>query len=269
MLSQDKLNGCAMNKIIPIKAFKDNYIWCIQSTEHHQVAVVDPGDAQPVFDYLTANNLQLSAILVTHHHFDHVGGVEQLKAHYQCPVYGPYNDSLSMIDVRLAQGQQLSLDFLDNQFEIIELPGHTLDHIAFYDASKSQLFCGDTLFAAGCGRLFEGTPSQMYNSLAKLTKLPANTKVYCTHEYTLDNLNFALTVEPDNQQLQKRLEQCKQLRDKDQPTLPSDITTELATNPFLRADQPAIKASAEQQSNAKLSSNIDVFAQIRRMKDSF
>ena len=256
-----------MPSIIPIKAFNDNYIWCL---EHEgQALVVDPGDPLPVEQYLKNNNLTLKAILITHHHNDHTGGLLALKEHWQCPVYGPEKEAISGVDIPLSEGDEVRLNWLTGSFRIFDIPGHTRGHIAYYCESTSVLFCGDTLFSAGCGRLFEGTPEQMHASLSKLKQLPDNTEVYCTHEYTLANLKFAVEVEPENAALHKRLEEVTELRQSDEASLPSTLKIEREINPFLRVDNDSVKQAAEKYSGETASSPEQVFAVIRRWKDSF
>ena len=258
-----------MLSIEPIKAFNDNYIWLLYDPASRQAAVVDPGDAAPVMAALEARQLDLAAILITHHHFDHVGGLETLCQHYDPLVYGPHNPAIGGIQQRLASGDQV--DVLGLRFDVLEVPGHTLDHIAyFHPAETPLLFCGDTLFAGGCGRVFEGTPAMMHASLQVLAALPPATRVFCAHEYTLANLAFAAAVEPDNQALAGRIAQARAARERDEPTVPSELALELATNPFLRCAQPELIASLQAQ--GKLSGAAaapEVFASVRGWKDSF
>lgn len=259
-----------MLKIDALPAFTDNYIWMLQDSERRLCAAVDPGDPAPVQAWLEAHpGWQLTDILVTHHHHDHVGGVQQLKTSYGATVYGPASEKIPGRDVALVEGQRIRI--LDADLEIIEVPGHTSGHIAYFhtNASEPWLLSGDTLFAAGCGRLFEGTAAQMFNSLWRLAALPAQTKVYCTHEYTLSNLRFASTVEPNNQNISERLERVTRLREAKHITLPSDLRTERATNPFLRCAEPAVVAAASQHIGHSLSTPETVFAALRAWKDSF
>jgi hydroxyacylglutathione hydrolase len=252
--------------VFPIKAFDDNYIWCLRNQTH--CAVVDPGDAAPVLAYCQDNQLVLSAILITHHHWDHTGGIDALLAAFpDIPVYGPQNKDIEQITIRLSEGDNLDLAQLGLTFSVLEVPGHTLDHIAYY--GDIGLFCGDTLFSAGCGRLFEGSPQQMYQSLAKLTALPANTAVYCTHEYTMANIAFAEAVEPKNQALLDYKVWASQQRKKNTPTLPSSIQRELAVNPFLRCDDPELITNVSQNLGTTLTSEQATFASLRSWKDNF
>jgi len=257
-----------MLSISPIPAFSDNYIWCV--ARDGEAIIVDPGDAAPVLKYLEQHQLKLSAILVTHHHYDHVNGIELLREHYpQASVYGPHNQ-VGSISQRLEHGQTISL--FDHNVEIIAVPGHTLDHIAYYISDNSPnplLFCGDTLFAGGCGRLFEGTAEQMLASLRLISALPANTAVYCAHEYTLSNLKFAQVVEPKNEALQQRVQQAKQRRAEGLPTVPSQLALELLTNPFLRTGKSTLQASVAAQTGLKHWKEKDIFASLRKWKDDF
>lgn len=254
-----------MLTIYPIPAFKDNYIWCLHNRQH--AVVVDPGDAEAVMTYLSQHALTLTAILITHHHWDHTDGLPQLlQQQPNLPVYGPQNAKISGINQPLSEHDSIQLTSLDLQFNVLEVPGHTLDHIAYYD--DQRLFCGDTLFSAGCGRMFEGKPAQMAASLAKLAALPAATKVYCTHEYTLANLAFAQTVEPGNNVLAEYTEWAKAQRKRQQSTLPSDIAKERAINPFLRLRQAEVKSSLCKQGYTNLDGDEKVFAALRNWKDN-
>lgn len=252
--------------VFPIKAFNDNYIWCLHNKT--QCSVVDPGDAAPVLAYCQDNQLTLSAIIITHHHWDHTGGIDALLAAFpNIPVYGPQNKNIKQITVRLSQGDDIELALLGVKFSILEVPGHTLDHIAYY--GDIGLFCGDTLFSAGCGRLFEGTPQQMFASLSKLTALPADTAVYCTHEYTMANIAFAEAVEPNNQALIDYKRWVNQQRAENTPTLPSNIQRELDVNPFLRCHSKELVANVSKNMGARLASEQTTFASLRSWKDNF
>jgi hydroxyacylglutathione hydrolase len=257
-----------MLTIDPISAFTDNYIWCLY--ENGRAWVVDPGDAAPVIEFIETRHLQLQGILITHHHFDHIGGVGELKERFALKtIYGPANPSIADITEALREGD--IVEVLGRQFTVFEVPGHTLDHIAYLstDSHPPILFCGDTLFAAGCGRLFEGTPAQMFDSLNKLKKLAPETRIYCTHEYTQANLRFAKAVEPDNLALKQRAQSADNVRANDQPTLPSTLALELETNPFLRSEQPAVRAAALQHGSQNINDEVEIFAAIRRWKDQF
>ena len=250
--------------IEPIPAFADNYLWLLTRGEH--AAVVDPGDPAPVQAVLAARGLRLMAILVTHHHGDHVGGVPALAA-AGVPVYGPAGEDIPCRTRPLAEGDRIEV--LGEEFVVLEVPGHTRGHIAYYGAGLGALFCGDTLFAAGCGRLFEGTPAQMVASLAKLAALPPATRVYCAHEYTLANLRFARAVEPDNAALAARSERCAALRAAGVPTVPSTLAEERATNPFLRCTVPSVRAAAESVQAGAAASPVASFAALRAWKNRF
>lgn len=255
----------AAYEVVPLRAFADNYIWTIRDASH--AAVVDPGDAVPVLDYLAREKLQLVAILNTHHHADHVGGNAALLAQFRVPVYGPRDERIPEVSERLADGQRFTLPHFGIEFETLEIPGHTRSHIAFY--GDDLLFCGDTLFAAGCGRLFEGTPRQMYDSLTRLSRLPDATRVYCGHEYTVSNIRFARAAEPGNGRLAELEQRMQALRDRDQPTLPSTIGQEKATNPFMRVTEPGVVGSASARAEKKLSDPVSVLATIRDWKNNF
>jgi hydroxyacylglutathione hydrolase len=254
-----------MLNIYPVRAFKDNYIWVIHN--HHFAAIVDPGDASPVLAYLRQYNLQPIAILNTHHHHDHIGGNKPLQQLFNLPVYGPASENIPGMTHRLKEGDSVHLTALSLNLAIIDIPGHTAGHIAYYGANL--LFCGDTLFACGCGRVFEGTPQQMYTSLQKLANLPADTLIYCTHEYTLANVRFARIVEDDNPALTQRAAEVEIQRLQELPTLPSTLATEKATNPFLRCDQPTLIKTASQHAGRMLLDPVSVFSEIRQWKDTF
>ena len=254
-----------MFNVIRIPAFKDNYIWLLRKGA--SAAVVDPGDARPVLDLLDREGLSLASILVTHHHADHQGGVAELLAHYPAEVFGPAAESITGISRPLSGGETVRIAACDVEFQVIAVPGHTLGHIAYYGAGC--LFCGDTLFAGGCGRLFEGTAAQMADSLARLAALPDETAVYCGHEYTQANLRFALAVEPGSEPLRQRQLACVALRERGEPTVPSTIAEELATNPFLRCEVPAVRRAAEARAGRPLPAPAAVFAVLREWKNTF
>ncbi|BDX06017.1 hydroxyacylglutathione hydrolase [Planctobacterium marinum] len=228
--------------------------------------VVDPGEAAPVERYLQSNNLELTHILLTHHHPDHIGGVVRLKQ-AGVTVYGPVSKRIAHIDVAVSEAEQVTIASLDTDFTVMEVPGHTREHIAFF--GEVGLFCGDTLFSAGCGRLFEGTPAQMYQVFQRYAELPADTKVFCTHEYTQANLDFALHLLPDDNALKRYQERVQALRKTDTPTLPSTIGLELQVNPYLRAAEPAFITAIQQKTGKMPQSELEAFAAIRQLKDQF
>lgn len=256
----------AFIQILPIPALKDNYIWAIVNTQQKKALIVDPGEAKPVVDFLIQQALTLEGILITHHHWDHTNGVLELQKAYDVPVIGPASNQISNITMPVKEGDQIEIANFP-LFTVMDIPGHTLDHLAYY--TKDALFCGDTLFAAGCGRLFEGTAEEMYHSLMKLAGLPKTTKIYCAHEYTLKNLQFAETVEPQNSFIPQRMAAIKQLRDQHKPSLPSTLEEELKTNPFLRCKESDVRAFAEKQINDRGKNEIDIFRALRKAKDIF
>ena len=257
-----------MIEIFPIPAFLDNYIWALYNQSNRKLAVVDPGTAAPVLGVLEKLNATLSCILITHHHRDHTGGMKTLLNNYHVPVYGPANEAIDSLSIKLKETQSVTLEDFDLKLEVLDVPGHTRGHIAYF-CSEGWLFCGDTLFGAGCGRLFEGTAAQLYHSLTKLAKLPEPTEIYCAHEYTLANLNFAKAVEPANDAVLERLEWVKHLRQHNKVSLPSTLEIEKKTNPFLRCHTPLVKAAAENYCQHALATPSEVFAQIRNWKDNF
>lgn len=255
-----------MMEVRALHAFDDNYIWLIGCRDKPQVAIVDPGDEQPVLDYLAQHDLVPEAILITHHHGDHTGGVSELVAQFNIPVYGPANERIPALTHPLADGDKVTLPGCGLSLQVLDTPGHTRGHICY--TGHGALFCGDTLFAAGCGRIFEGTPEQMYHSLEKLRALPDETMVYCAHEYTEANLRFALVAEPDNSDTRQRMAQVQQLRAGQQDTVPSLLGEEKRTNPFLRSHIPSLVAAAEQFAGHPLSTPAEVFATVRHWKDA-
>jgi len=252
--------------VTAIPAFDDNYLWLIDDNHGH-ACIVDPGDADAVLTVLDQKQLTLDAILVTHHHSDHIGGVEKLVAATGATVYGPAKEAIPHITHKLENNNIINI--LNDECKVIYMPGHTSGHIGYYFPNQGKLFCGDTLFVAGCGRLFEGTAEQMFNSLRILAALPSDTQIYCAHEYTLSNLRFAQTVEPNNQAITDKIAWCQQRRKEGLATVPSTIAEELATNPFLRSHEPDVIQSAKQKSGKNALSPVEVFATIRAMKDSF
>ena len=253
--------------LIPLPAFDDNYLWLLH--DGRQALVVDPGDAAVVQAALQRHGLNLQAILVTHHHRDHTGGVARLHQDTGAPVYGPARETIPQPFQPLSGGQQLHL--LDTVWQVMDVPGHTAGHIAYFASDVDGaplLFCGDTLFSGGCGRIFEGTPAQMLASLDALAALPPDTRVCAAHEYTLSNLHFAAAVEPGNQALADYTRQCEQLRAQGQPTLPSTIATECAINPFLRSREPAVTQAVQARQPAARD-EVAVFAALREWKNEF
>jgi hydroxyacylglutathione hydrolase len=259
-----------MLEIIRIPAFKDNYIWLLVNRKTNMAAVVDPGDANPVLEVLQNQQIKLAAILITHHHRDHSGGIAGLLEKFPVNVFGPALEVIPHCSHPLQEGDVFSLESLEAQFSVLDIPGHTKGHIAYVGNNPCHsVFCGDTLFTGGCGRLFEGTAEQMLNSLNKLKRLPKDTLVYCGHEYTLTNLKFAQTLEPENPDIQHRLQKVSELRADHQATVPSLLEIELKTNPFLRTQFPAIIRAANQFSGRSLSKESEIFMAIRTLKDNF
>lgn len=257
-----------MDPVIAVPAFRDNYIWLIHDAAQQHAVIVDPGDATPVEAELSRRGLTPVGILATHHHPDHVGGIPALlREHPDLPVWGPSGEHIPGRTHALAEGDRVTLPRIGLELTVYDVPGHTAGHIAY--CGEGMLFCGDTLFAGGCGRLFEGTAEQMLRSLSHLAALPRDTRVYCAHEYTEANLRFALAVEPDNDRLRQRFEQVRALRAEDRITIPSSIDEELETNPFLRCDHPDVSAAARKKADRELSGTEAVFAVVRRWKDNF
>ncbi len=269
-----------MLRVTPLPAFQDNYIWAIHaplknSLGQAQIIVVDPGDAKVVKRYLSQKNRSLAAILVTHHHHDHVGGLLELKQDYQVPVYGPLNEAIDGLDCVLVEADEFEVEGSGLSFKVIDVPGHTLGHIAYLNILDGQtsLFCGDTLFSAGCGRMFEGTPEQFSRSLDKLANLPSATAVYCTHEYTASNLRFAHYLLPDNTDIAQYQAYVAEQRTKNKPTLPSTMELEARINPFLNCHKSLIQSRVAELSgipDEKLKNDpVQTFAHMRQLKDKF
>lgn len=256
-----------MLKVHAVPAFQDNYIWLLQAENSRKVLIVDPGDARPVIQRLEQLELTPAAILITHHHADHVGGVSDLLERYPVPVFGPAGETIPALTDPLSETESLMVDRDFPLFKVIDTPGHTPGHICYL--TENKLFCGDTLFAGGCGRLLGGTTPALFQSLQKLKQLPAYTEIYCAHEYTQANLRFANAVEGDSEALQQRIRKVEQLRDAQKATVPSVMSEELATNPFLRSDLPQIKKAAEQYAGRPLLNDEAVFIALRSWKDGF
>ncbi len=256
-------------RILPLPAFDDNYIWLLHDGAH-EAAVIDPGDAQPVIEHLERQGLRLIAILLTHHHHDHVGGARRLAEQYGAPVYGPHSDRIDCVTQPLEDGDEVDLGRLGT-WRVMTTPGHTLDHIAYYNPAFEQgaLFCGDTLFGAGCGKLFEGTPRQMQDSLEKIRALPDDTQIYCGHEYTEDNLRFAALAEPGNAAIHARIDAARAQRARGEPTVPSSLALEKATNPFLRWDSAELLTNTTTRLGHAPEDSSAMFAAVRAWKDAF
>lgn len=260
-----------MLNILPIPALKDNYIWLVIHTASSQCLIVDPGSAEPVRHALQTQSLLPIGILLTHHHADHTAGVKDLLENYSMPVFGPTQEARAQVTHPLRDKEMLTIDLSMRPgspsfyFQVLSIPGHTHGHIAYY--GHDSLFCGDTLFTGGCGQVFEGTMEEMYTSLQRLAALPAQTRVYCGHEYTVQNLSFALAVEPKNRQLQQRMKEAQQRRAYGLPTVPSTLALEKLTNPFLRCEESSVKQAAEQYCGLKLTGPIEVFSVLREWKN--
>lgn len=255
-----------MQSIHAIRAFEDNYIWLINNGKG-QAIIVDPGQAKPVIAYLHQHQLTLRAILITHHHFDHAGGIGVLTKHKDIAVYGPGLSAIDGVTHPVKEGDTIHVPGFSSAYRVMAIPGHTLDHLAY--VTDEQVFCGDTLFSAGCGRVFEGTPAMMHQSLSSLASLPAHTKVYCGHEYTVANLTFAQFIDPDNAALDQAMTQARTKRAKHQPTLPSTMAHECAVNPFLRVNDTHIIQRLQAQHKLIDTDPVSVFACLRQLKDRF
>ncbi|MES9992918.1 MAG: hydroxyacylglutathione hydrolase [Candidatus Thiodiazotropha sp.] len=255
-----------MIEITGVDAFEDNYIWMVKNPSSSLAVAVDPGDETPVLEWLQNNGCRLSAILITHHHYDHVGGIAELRQAYpEIAVYGPGNETIRGLTHPLREGERPQIAGLEAELQVLEVPGHTAGHIAYF--GEGALFCGDTLFAAGCGRVFGGTFEQLSDSLQRIAALPGDTRVYCAHEYTLANLGFAQWVEPQNSDLATRVGREREKREAGSPTVPSLLSEELLTNPFLRTTEESVVKAAENASGRSLASPREVFTALRQWKD--
>lgn len=256
---------------VPVPAFADNYIWLV--SDGRDAVAVDPGEAAPVRAYLAERGWRLSAILLTHHHADHVGGVAELIGDTPIPVYGPAAEGIELVTHPLSGGDHVRVSLPHLELDVIDVPGHTRGHIAYFQpggaGAPPHVFCGDTLFACGCGRLFEGTPAQMLSSLDKLAALPGETRVHCAHEYTLSNIRFALACDPENAELRAWRDQAAALRERNVPTLPTTISHERAVNPFLRAEAPALQRALGEQLHESISDRLQAFTLMREWKNRF
>ncbi|WP_010597790.1 hydroxyacylglutathione hydrolase [Rickettsiella massiliensis] len=251
----------------PILAFKDNYIWCLVNSATKHCILVDPGEARPALAFLKNTHYTLDAILITHHHWDHTNGVKALLRTYSVPVYGPAKETVLGVTQPVDEGDTFHIEGWPLNFKVLATPGHTLGHIAYY--AEGMLFCGDTLFSAGCGRLFEGTADQMLASLNKLAHLPGDTQLYCGHEYTLANLHFAQMIEPENSQIKERLEKVREFRQSNLPSLPNTLENERKINPFLRCEQIRIADRIEKHHGRRLTSPVEIFAYLRQWKNNY
>lgn len=260
-----------MAHIITVPAFSDNYIWLVCDNKKEKAAIVDPGDAKPVIAALKKNNITPIVILITHFHSDHVGGIAKLLAEYpKLIVYGPYSERIPHITHKLSGDETIRIEEIDTEFKVMNVYGHTAGHIAYFtnDGEKNRLFCGDTIFAAGCGRVFNGTMTELHDSLATIAKLPDNTLLYCAHEYTIDNIGFAKWVEPENQNLLDREKETLALRENNQQTVPSLLSLEKTTNPFLRTHLGDVSDNVAKKTGKTLTNSTEVFTAMRTWKDT-
>jgi hydroxyacylglutathione hydrolase len=252
-------------EIFPLPAFEDNYIWCLR--RDGIVAVVDPGDAAPVLKHLANSGDQLCAVLITHHHHDHIDGIAELTARHPVPVFAPAAEAIAGTTQPVSGGDRVALPDLGIEFDVLDVAGHTRGHVAYY--RPGSLFCGDTLFGCGCGRLFEGTATQLHAALSRIAVLPRLTLAYCAHEYTASGIRFARTVEPGNPDVETRGTEVARLRAQGMPTVPFTIADELTTNPFLRCREPAVIASIRARLGREPTSELEVFTALREWRDHF
>jgi hydroxyacylglutathione hydrolase len=252
-------------EIFCLPAFEDNYIWCLRRGD--DIAVVDPGDAAPVFKHLAKSSQRLRAILITHHHTDHTGGIAALVEHFPVPVFGPVAEAIAGVTHPVADGDSIKLPTLDIEFEVLDVAGHTRGHVAYY--RRGTLFCGDTLFGCGCGRLFEGSAAQLHAALSRIAALPADTFVYCAHEYTASGIRFATAVEPENPAIAVRGKWVAERRAQGLPTVPFRLADELATNPFLRCRETVVAAAVAHRIGRKPTDELEIFAALRKWRDNF
>ena len=253
--------------VTAIPVFSDNYVWTLSNPDTGYATVVDPGDARPVMAFLNSHSLNLEAILITHHHWDHVGGIDTLKKHYGATVYGPALEAIEGVDNKVSEGNTISLSETGTDFRVVDLAGHTSGHIGYLEGN--HLFCGDTLFSAGCGRLFDGTMPQLHASLGKISRLPDATQICCTHEYTLNNLHFAQEVEPENQDVASYIPEVEDMMRRRQPSLPSSLVKEKRINPFLRTSLDSIRSAVSAHAGRTIGDDLDCFAELRKWKDSY
>lgn len=253
--------------LTPIPVLSDNYVWVFSHLQTKTAIAVDPGDAAPVLAFLEANGLHLEAIMVTHHHWDHVGGIDALKRQYGTTVFGPARENIEGVERPVREADKLSIKGIGEEIRVLDIPGHTAGHVGYLINDK--LFCGDTLFSAGCGRLFEGTAEQLYHSLQKIASLPDDTRICCTHEYTLNNLYFALEVEPGNATVREHIRKVEDLMRRHKPSLPSTLALERRINPFLRVNHDSIIESVSRHIGRPIHDDLDCFTELRKWKDNY